>query len=282
VISGKTVVLGLFGDPVEHSLSPQMHARFAENTGADTAYVPFRVSIENLEAALHALPKFGIRGVNITVPHKEAAFRLLSVTTEAAKAIGAVNTVIVEGDQIQGDNTDAEGFLADLKAQLNHTGWESGPVVVLGAGGAARAVVHSLKGVGVPEIIVANRTEEKGHSLVSELIPECGTAVSLPGKGLLMALSRARLLVNTTTVGLRQECFEGLELTTLPEGAGVYDLIYSPKETPLLRDARSLGLAAANGLGMLVRQGAASYQRWTNQRPDADDILVEMENAFRD
>ena len=278
-VSGKTQVLGVFGDPVAHSLSPAMHARFAEATGTDTVYVPFHVSPEHLETALFALPSLAIAGVNITVPHKEAAFRLLSQHTEAARAIGAVNTVIVEGGRLVGDNTDGEGFRADLEARLPQSGWEKGPVVVLGAGGAARAVVHALAGAGVPDVVVANRTPEKAQDLVGELAPATGRAVALPGEGLREALSGAALLVNTTSVGLHGETFAGLDLSLLPGTAGVYDLIYNPPRTPLLREAEGRGLAVVNGLGMLVRQGAISYARWTGEEPPVDPVLAWLEGT---
>ena len=272
-VSGKSLVLGVFGDPVAHSLSPQMHARFAESTGMDTVYVPFHVRAEGLETALGALPSLGVGGVNITVPHKEAAYRWLGDRSPAAAAIGAVNTVIVDGDHLRGDNTDADGFRADLTAQLGHTGWESGPVVVLGAGGAARAVVHALVAAGVPEIVLANRTPEKGQALIDQLAPERGRAVALASGALTEALGRARLLVNTTSLGLEGERFEGLDLAALPAAAGVYDLIYNPARTPLLREAEARGLAVANGLGMLVRQGAISYARWTGAEPAVEPVL---------
>jgi shikimate dehydrogenase len=218
--------------------------------------------------------------VNVTVPHKEAVFRLLADRTEAARAIGAVNTVMVEEEGLLGDNTDAEGFRADLAANLGHTGWETGPVVVLGAGGAARAVVHALQRSGVPEIIVANRTVEKGEALVAELAPEQGQAVPLPSDQLAAALGRARLLVNTTSLGLKGERFEGLDLSALPTDAGVYDLIYNPARTPLLAEAEARGLAVANGLGMLVRQGAISYARWTGIEPPVAPVLAWLEHEL--
>lgn len=272
-VTGSSQVLGVFGDPVAHSLSPQMHARFAEDTETDTIYVPFHVRAGHLETALFALPSLGIRGVNLTVPHKEGAFRLLSEPTDAALAIGAVNTVVVEGDRLVGDNTDAAGFRADLEAQLGHSGWERSTVVVLGAGGAARAVVHALNEAGVPEIVVANRTREKAEALVADLAPGPGRPVGLPGKELEDALGNARLLVNTTSLGLHGEDIPGLSLDALPPEAGVYDLIYNPARTPLLREAERRGLAVANGLGMLVRQGAVSYARWTGQEPRVEPVL---------
>ncbi|MFA9459355.1 shikimate dehydrogenase [Thiohalorhabdus methylotrophus] len=279
-IRGSTRVLGVFGDPVAHSLSPAMHTRFAEESGEDSVYVPFHVLPENLETALHALPSLGIRGVNITVPHKESTFRLVSEHTDAARAMGAVNTVIVDGERLIGDNTDGAGFAADLEAHFDHTGWGKGPVVVLGAGGAARAVVHALTVAGVPEVVVANRTLETGQALIGQLAPETGRAVALPSEELQNALPRARLLVNTTSVGLKGETFPGLSLDALPREAGVYDLIYNPARTPLLQEAEQQGLAVANGLGMLVRQGAISYARWTGKEPRVEPVIEWLEGQL--
>lgn len=277
MVSGTSQVLGVIGDPVAHSWSPAMHAKFAQETGADAVYVPFHVRPENLETALGALPSLDIGGVNITVPHKEAAFRLLTEHTDTARAIGAVNTVIVDGDRLIGENTDAKGFKADLEARLDGTGWEKGTVVVLGAGGAARAVVHALAESGVPEIVVANRTREKAQALVAELAPETGQAVGIPDPELQPLLERVRLLVNSTSIGLEGEEFPELALEALPDGAGVYDLIYNPRRTPLLREAEKRGLAVTNGLGMLVRQGAFSFAHWTGLQPDVEPVIEWLE-----
>lgn len=272
-IRGSTRVLGVFGDPIAHSLSPRMHAQFARSTDTDTVYVPFRVAPENLETALHALPAFSILGVNLTVPHKEAATAYLGDLEPAARAIGAVNTVINREGRLIGDNTDAKGFLDDLRAQFPDRTWEEKPALVLGAGGASRAIVYALARTPVPEIVVANRSREKADRLVGELCPDQGKPIALEPSELGAGIQRIGLIVNTTSLGLKGESVPGCDLSRAPTGAAVYDLIYNPAESPLLREARSLGLAASNGLGMLVRQGAASYRLWTGSDPAVEPVI---------
>lgn len=279
-IDGASQVLGVFGDPVAHSLSPFMHARFAEHTGANTAYVPFHVRPEGLETALFALPALGIRGVNVTVPHKEGVHRLLEEHSDAARQIGAVNTVVNDEGRLWGDNTDADGFLADLDACFPQQPWRSRGAVVLGAGGAARAVAYALHQAGVAPLVVANRSRDKAQGLVSELAPGSGHPCGLDPEGLGEAVADAGLLVNTTSVGLEGEEIPGLPLDRLPAEAAVYDLIYKPARTPLLAAAEARGLAVANGLGMLVRQGAASYARWTGFHPPVEPVLERLQADF--
>jgi shikimate dehydrogenase len=280
-ISGATTVLGVFGYPIAHSLSPLMHARFAEATGQDTAYVPFPVPPEQLETALRALPALGIRGVNITVPHKEAVFRTLDRLEAAAEAIGAVNTVINREGLLVGDNTDARGFLADLEAQFADGRWKEQPALVLGAGGAARAVAFALGESGLPAVTIANRTAARAESLAVELLPGTGHGTDLDPEQLNQAVATAGLIVNTTSLGLEGETIPGLDLGCAGQQACVYDLIYNPPVTPLLHEARQRGLAASNGLGMLVRQGAISYELWTAQAPPVDPVIEALAPVFR-
>ena len=282
MINGASVVLGVFGDPVEHSLSPVMHAHFAESTGADTVYVPFHVRPPGLNQALRALPALAIRGVNITVPHKEAAAPLMDSLAPAARAIGAVNTVINRDGELVGDNTDARGFLADLEAQFAGAAWKDRPALVLGAGGAARAVAFALGEAGLPAVTIANRTAAKAEALAAELLPATGRATDLAPDNLEAAVAEAGLIVNTTSMGLKGEAIPALDLGHTHAGAVVYDLIYNPPETPLIADARQRGMAAANGLGMLVRQGAISYELWTGQGPPVAPVIEALKPAFDD
>lgn len=272
-IQGSSQILGVFGDPVNHSLSPIMHAYFAEETGCDTVYVPFHVRGEDLSQALAALPALSIRGVNLTVPHKEAAMSFLDGLEPAARSIGAVNTVSNEGGRLVGDNTDARGFLADLWAHFPDRLSEGTPTLVIGAGGAARAIVYALNQAGIPDIWVANRNQDKASHLVAEFCPGTGSSLGLEGNALASAAGEAGLIINTTSLGLHGESIPGLDLAVAGPQTAVYDLIYNPAETPLLREARSRGLARANGLGMLVRQGAESYRIWTGQMPTVDSVI---------
>ena len=279
-IRGSTRVLGVFGDPVVHSLSPRMHAEFARSTGADTVYVPFHVRSQHLETALLSLPALSLLGVNLTVPHKEKALHLLPEVEPAAREIGAVNTVINRDGHLVGDNTDGEGFLDDLRAQFPDERWAREPVLVVGAGGAARAVVHGLRQAGVPQLLVANRNAQRAETLVEELAPEVGEPVPLEKEKLQTAIGQAGLIVNTTSLGLHGETLPGVDLNAARPGTAVYDLIYNPPETPFLSQAGKLALPAANGLGMLVRQGAASYLRWTGKQPSPEPVIQLLEKLL--
>ena len=281
-IHGGGRVLGVFGDPIEHSLSPRIHQRFAEDTGMDTVYVPFHVLPDRLASATEAIRALDLGGVNVTVPHKEAIMAHLDAVTDTAGAIGAVNTVVRNGERLVGDNTDAEGFRADLRSHFPGEPWVDAPAVILGAGGAARAVVHALAQSGCPRIVVANRSPDKAAALVRELAPDTGEACGLTPADLNPHLSGAGLVVNTTSLGLQGEAIPGTDPSILPPGAGVYDLIYNPAETPLLAQARTQGLACANGLGMLVQQAAASYARWTGHQPGTEAVLTELRAHFQD
>ncbi len=242
--------------------------------------MPFHVRPETLAQALSALPALSILGVNLTVPHKEAALRLMDRLEPAAQAIGAVNTVTNDQGRLVGENSDAAGFVADLRARFPEADWEGRPALVLGAGGAARAVVFALRDAGVPGIRVANRTEPKARELVAALCPQAGAALDLSPAALAEATAEAGLIVNTTSLGLKGEPIPGLDLSRVSPQTAVYDLIYTPAETPLLREARARGLAAANGLGMLVRQGARSFEIWTGKKPTVEPIIQQLEQQF--
>jgi shikimate dehydrogenase len=277
-IQGSTRVLGVFGDPIAHSKSPLMQNEFARETGADTVYVPFRVRREDLGNALASLGALSIQGVNITVPHKEACLAFLDKLAPAARAIGAVNTVINQGGSLVGDNTDAPGFIADIRARFPSEPWEQAPALVIGAGGAARAVVYALQQSEVPAIRVANRTEAKASELVAEICPHKGESLDLEPERLNHALAQAGLVVNTTSLGLKGETIPQLEFDKTSSGTVFYDLIYNPPETPFLAEARKRGLKAANGLGMLVRQGAISFELWTGLQPTVEPIIKMLES----
>ncbi|SCY26697.1 shikimate dehydrogenase [Thiohalorhabdus denitrificans] len=279
-ITGNTTVLGLFGDPVEHSLSPIIHADFSETSGLDTIYVPFRISPENLEAAVSSVTVLGLRGVNITVPHKETVIPFLDELTESARAIGAVNTIINNGELLTGDNTDQIGFLEDLRHRFSDMKWVEKPALVLGAGGASRAVVYALRKAGLPEIFIANRDKKRAQQVASEMAPQSGRGMGLDIQTINPALKQSGLVVNTTSLGLKGESIPELDLTHALQGTIVYDLIYSPARTPLLHSAIQLGLPVANGLGMLVRQGAISYSRWTGSEPVVESLIHRLQGQL--
>jgi shikimate dehydrogenase len=296
MINGRTQLIGLIGWPVAHSFSPAMHNAAAAAAGLDYVYVPLPVRPEDVATAVPALPTLGFHGVNVTIPHKQAVMPLLDEIDPAAAAIGAVNTIIVETERLgtgdyattrlqdypttrppdyktTGYNTDWSGFLADLRAL-------GVPVVgrdclVLGAGGSARAVVYGLITAGARIQILARRVEQ-AQELVTDLetgflgetrfleyrsLAELETAVSA---------TTAPLIINTTPLGMspRTNVSPWPGDLPFPDGAFVYDLVYNPRQTKLMQQAQADGCGAANGLGMLVHQGAQAFQLWTGVMPD--------------
>lgn len=278
-ITGKTAVYGVIGDPIAHSLSPLMHNRALEIMDIDAVYAAFHVIPDNLGDAISGLRALGIRGLNVTVPHKMAVMSYLDEVSEDARAIGAVNTIIVEDDRLVGDNTDAYGFLMCV---LKGAGLEKLPatVCVLGAGGASRGVVYALAERGeVERIAVANRTVSKAERLASELSTVTGKVIdvcSAEGAAFHDALASAELVVNTTTVGMHpdQDLTPVADPAVFHPGQIVCDIIYSPLETRFLREAAAYGAKTINGLAMLAYQGARSLSLWTKRDAPAETMLA--------
>ena len=265
-LSGRAKLAGVFGWPVAHSRSPRLHGFWLERHAIDGAYLPFAVRPENLAAALNALPVLGLRGVNLTVPHKEAALGLVDRASEEARRIGAVNTIVVDGEgRLEGRNTDGYGFLAHLKASA--PGWRSasGPAVLLGAGGAARAIAVALIEAGVPELRLVNRTADRAAGLAKAL---SGNIAPVPWQDRNLALAGAALLVNSTTLGMVGQPPLDIDLSRLPRQAPVYDIVYAPLETPLLAAARARGHPCIDGIGMLLHQARPGFAAWFGVEPE--------------
>ncbi len=270
-LSGRTRLAGIMGWPVAHSLSPRLHGHWLLRYGIDGAYVPLPVPPERLEQALSALPALGYAGVNLTIPHKEAAVSLVDRLSPRAKRIGAVNTVVVEADgMLSGDNTDGFGFIAALSE--SQAGWraEAGPAVVLGAGGAARAVAVALLDAGVPEVRLLNRTPERARALADDL---GGAVHTVNWTVRAAALDGAALLVNTTSLGMHGQPPLDLALDALPPRALVTDVVYTPLITPLLALAQARGNPVVDGLGMLLHQARPGFRAWFGVDPEVDDDL---------
>jgi shikimate dehydrogenase len=270
-LSGRTRLAGIMGWPVAHSLSPRLHGHWLRRHGIDGAYVPLPVLPERLEQALRALPALGFAGVNLTIPHKEAAVSLVDRLGPAAARIGAVNTVVVEPDgTLSGDNTDGFGFIASLSA--SRVGWQAtaGPAVVLGAGGAARAVAAALLDAGAPEVRLLNRTPDRARALACEL---GGPIHAVAWAERAEALADAALLVNTTSLGMRGQPPLVLALDALPRTALVTDVVYTPLITALLAEARARGNPVVDGLGMLLHQARPGFRAWFGVEPVVDDDL---------
>jgi shikimate dehydrogenase len=248
-----------------------MHNAAFTALGIDAVYVPYAIAPARLSRAVDAVRALGIAGFNVTLPHKAAIMPLLTAIEPAALAIGAVNTVLREGDQLLGANTDAEGLARSLlEANVVLEGAE---VVVLGAGGAARAAVVGLAGAGARAITVAARRPAEATALTASLATHCGSTelhASDLDRGLATACSRCTLLVQATSATLAESTAarafaESLPLGSLPASAVVCDLVYKPRQTAVLERALSLGLRTVDGLGMLLHQGALAFERWTGQ-----------------
>lgn len=269
--TGKARVAGVIGHPVGHSRSPRLHGFWLDAYGIDGAYIPMDVAPENFEAVLRALPKMGFRGANITVPHKEAAFRLVDELDDDARAIGAVNTIICKDDgRLIGRNTDGYGFIANLRA--NAATWRAGagPAVVLGAGGAARGVIHALLAAGVPQVRIANRTAARARAMAEEMGDRV-EAIAWDERG--AALADAALLVNTTSLGMTGQPPLEIDLSDLAADAVVTDIVYSPLETSLLAAARARGNPVVDGLGMLLHQAVPGFEAWFGVRATVTEEL---------
>jgi shikimate dehydrogenase len=261
----------VIGWPVEHSRSPTIHRYWLKQYGIDGAYEKEAVRPEDLAEFLRALDASGYAGCNVTLPHKEAALRAAESADDAAVAIGAANTLWLDaGGTLHASNTDAYGFMTNLEAEA--PGWNKTkrPVVVLGAGGAARAILHGLLAAEVSRILLGNRTRNRAETLAKEF----GPLVSVVDwKDRNRALQGCGLLVNATSLGMTGKEKLEIDLCDLPNDAVVTDIVYSPLETELLAAARARGNRAIGGLGMLLYQAVPGFERWFGIRPEVTPEL---------
>jgi shikimate dehydrogenase len=272
ILSGKAKVAGVFGWPVSHTRSPRLHGFWIDHHQIDGVYIPLPVQPEDFALALRALPRMGFVGANVTIPHKQTALALADEVEPLARHIGAVNTLIVRADgSIEGRNTDAFGFLENLRQGLPGFSAAAGPAVVVGAGGAGHAVVAALREDGVPEIRLVNRTRRHAEELVETLGDNRLRIVDWDERH--DCLDGAALLANATSLGMTGLPPLPLTLDALPKSAVVTDLVYVPLETPLLADARRRGNRVVDGLGMLLHQGRPGFHAWFGVMPDVTDEL---------
>lgn len=262
-ITGRSRLAGIMGWPVAHSRSPALHNFWIEEHGIDGVYVPLSVRPEQLETALRALPALGFRGCNLTIPHKQQALAVVDRVEPLARRIGAVNTIIVGPDStLEGRNTDAYGFRESLRESVSDWDPAGRIAVVLGAGGAARAVVAALVEASAKEIRVVNRTAARAETLAGELAAPATRITVHAWSGRDTALADAGLLVNTTSLGMTDEPDLEIDLAQLPLSAVVMDVVYVPLETALLAAARGRGHRTVDGLGMLLHQGRPGFEAW--------------------
>ncbi|MBC7327104.1 shikimate dehydrogenase [bacterium] len=270
-IDATTKVVGVIGYPISHSLSPQMHNSAFLHLGLNYVYLAWEVEPSNLKLAIDGVRGLGIVGLNVTIPHKEKVGEYLDELSEEARMVGAVNTILNKNGKLVGFNTDVEGFRRALGCSVKDK-----KVVVLGAGGAGRAVVFALIKDGA-SCIILNRTEEKARDL-AEKFKGIGEVMAdkLTPSALKRAMQEADILVNATSLGMKGESIEGIE-DALREDILVMDLVYNPRETPLLRIAKEKGARVVEGWRMLLHQGAYSFEIWTGKKAPLDV----MENVLQ-
>ena len=278
MISGKTKLLGVIGHPVEHSLSPLMHNAALESLGLDYVYLPFPIKPDDLATAIQGFSAIGVTGFNVTIPHKQAIMSYLSAIHPSAKSVGAVNTVLRKDNHWIGINTDIEGFISPLQTTYRRN-WQKTVAVILGNGGAARAVVAGCIQLGCTSIHVIGRNEQKLKEFRNSwdnLPPEVNLQIH-KWEEMSRIISQAHLLVNTTPMGMypnvEQSPLSAEEMRYLQLGAIAYDLIYNPSPTRFLQLARQQGAIAINGLEMLVQQGASALRIWLDLESVPVDIM---------
>jgi len=266
VFSGTTRLAGIAGWPVAHSRSPRLHGFWLRRHGIDGAYVPLPIRAEDFVTAVHGLRAAGFRGMNVTQPHKLAAFAVCDVVDDTARRAGAVNTIVFSEDGIRGSNTDGSGFVAHLRA----SGVDplAGPILLLGAGGGARAVAAALLDAGA-QVTVANRSPEPAAALARDL---SGLKV-IDWTARNAALGDQALLINATSLGMKGNPALEIDLDGAAPGLAVADIVYVPLETPLLAAARARGMRAVDGLGMLLHQAGVGFAAWFGVTPVVDEEL---------
>lgn len=259
---------GVIGHPIAHSKSPRLHGHWLKTYGINGHYIPMDVAPQDLVQVIRTLPKAGFVGVNVTIPHKEAVMSAVDQITDRATLIGAVNTLTFREDgRILGDNTDGYGFMENLRSGAPDWDPKSGPAVVFGAGGAARAVITALAEAGVPEIIVTNRTRPRAEKLRDDFGQRV-TVTDWVQAG--NVVEDARLVINTTSLGMIGKPELRVPLDGLRRDAVVTDLVYTPLKTRLLATAEEMGCTTVDGLGMLLHQAVPGFERWFGERPVVD------------
>jgi shikimate dehydrogenase len=271
------LLAGLMGSPVLHSRSPKLHNYWLAQHKLAGTYLPLAIPAQRLRAALRALPALGFSGCNLTIPHKEAALEIVDRIDPVARRIGAINCVVVAPDEtLEGQNHDAFGYIESIREAQPTWCADAGPIVVIGAGGGARAVLVSLIDQGAREIRLINRTSARATALQREL---GGPIQALPWEDRDAALAGAAMLVNTTSQGMVGAPPLELALDALPPRALVSDIVYIPRETPLLAAARKRGNPTVNGLGMLLHQARPAFHAWFGIMPEVTPELRAMIEA---
>ena len=270
-MTDKLLLAGVIGDPIAHSRSPRLHGHWLERYGIEGHYVPLHVTRERLHDTLRLLPELGFSGINVTIPHKEAVLQIADSVTDRAALIGAANTLtFTASGKLQADNTDGVGFLENIKQYTHDWSASEGPALVLGAGGAARAVVSALLTEGCPQIYLVNRTRARADALRENF---GARIVVVDWTRIPDVLGDCALLVNTTSLGMVGKQPLHTDLDRLNPQTVVNDIVYTPLRTELLDEAQARGCHTVDGLGMLLHQAAPGFERWFGVKPEVDDQL---------
>lgn len=267
----------VIGDPISHSMSPSMHSQWFSDLTIDATYIPVHVKKENLAEAVESLKSLGASGWNVTIPHKEAILPLLDQMDSSAEQMGAVNTVVVEANgTLTGYNTDGSGFVNSLEEAMG-TNLKELSILIIGAGGAARGIAFALKEQGYVNLVCANRSLSNAQRLIADL--KSGHALSLDQAE--AQLADFQVIIQTTPAGMITSNVDmPLSLKNVTSSAIVADIVYNPLLTPFLAEAKDRGARCLNGVGMFVHQGALSFQKWTNRKPDTKQTIEQVEQLL--
>ena len=270
----KIPLVAVLGSPVAHSKSPLLHGFWLKQFGIQGHYVPIDVMAADLEQVLQTLPKMGFVGANVTLPHKEKILSIADQISDRAALIGAANTLVFQPDgKIYADNTDGYGFIENIRQHAPDWQAKDGPALVLGAGGAARAIVSALLEAGAPEVRISNRTRARADQIKSDFGGRVGVVDWVKAGA---EIKYAHTLVNTTSLGMTGKSALTVSLDKLNPKTLVTDIVYSPLETELLKAARSKGCRVVDGLGMLIHQAVPGFQRWFGQKPVVDQAIRDI------
>ena len=267
-------IAGVIGNSISHSKSPKLHQHWLRRYGIRGEYVPLHVESENLESVIRSMPKMGFVGANVTIPHKVDVMQFADQISDRATLVGAANTLIFKDDgKIYADNTDGYGFMANLRQGAPDWDPKSGPAMVLGAGGACRAIIVALADAGVTEIFLTNRTRAKADALRAEFGARIQVVDWVQAGNV---VEDAATLINTTSLGMIGQPELRVPLDGLRPDTLVTDIVYSPLQTPLLAQAQAAGCRTIDGLGMLLHQGVPGFERWFGKRPEVDDATRQV------
>ena len=267
-------IAGVIGNSISHSKSPKLHQHWLRRYGIRGEYVPLHVESENLESVIRSMPKMGFVGANVTIPHKVDVMQFADQISDRAILVGAANTLTFKEDgKIYADNTDGYGFMANLRQGAPDWDPKSGPAMVLGAGGACRAIIVALADAGVTEIFLTNRTRAKADALRAEFGARIQVVDWVQAGNV---VEDAATLINTTSLGMTGQPELRVPLDGLRPDTLVTDIVYSPLQTPLLAQAQAAGCRTIDGLGMLLHQGVPGFERWFGKRPEVDDATRQV------